>query len=154
LSGARKGGADWTAALRILRPLELFFAIGHFATRHALGYLTETGHTAQHPAYLVSAGRLQASQKKISPNSKRTTLKPIGIASTLKSKARFSVCERRAGPDIPQFEHVSNSVHVSPAVMHADSRASVKLTHGAAVGCSELLTFEIGTLLLIFIDIL
>jgi hypothetical protein len=95
-------------------------------------------------AYLVSAGRLQDSQKKISPKSEWTTLKPVGIASTLKSKVRFSGCERRADPDIPQSGHVSNSIHLSTAVMHADSQDGAKQTYDAAIGCSELLTFEIN----------
>jgi hypothetical protein len=42
---------------------------------------------------------------------KRTTLKPVGMPSTLKSKARLSGCESLANPDILQFEHVSSSVH-------------------------------------------
>jgi hypothetical protein len=88
--------------------------------------LNSGGPTAQRTAYLVSAGRLQASQKKVSPNSNWTTLKPAGMASTLKSKARFSRWERRAVPDIPQFEHTSNSVHRLGAVIRADSLADEK----------------------------
>ena len=68
-------------------------------------------------AYLVSAGRLQDSQTKILPNSERTTLKPVGIVSTLKSKARFSGRERWTGPDIPQCGQISNSIHLSSAVI-------------------------------------
>jgi hypothetical protein len=52
----------------------------------------KAGHKRSHDSptsiplgYLVCACRLQASQKKASPNCKRTTLKPTGMASTLKS---------------------------------------------------------------------
>src|ERR1700751_3039242 len=88
--------------------------------------LNSGGPTAPRTAYLVSAGRFQASQKKVSPNSNWTTLKPAGMASTLKSKARFSRWERRAVPDIPQFEHTSNSVHRLGAVIRADFLAGEK----------------------------
>jgi hypothetical protein len=96
------------------------------------------------PGYLESAGWLQVSQKKVLPNSVGTTLKPVGMASTLKSKVRFSGRERWADPDIPQFEHVSNSIHWSlMAIMRADSPwPAAKTACGAAGVCSELLTFR------------
>ena len=67
---------------------------------------------------LVSAlaGRLQASQKNVSPYCEVTALKPSGRRSTIIRSPSFD-CERRATPVDAQFGHLKISVQCSETVI-------------------------------------
>jgi hypothetical protein len=75
---------------------------------------------------LVSAlaGRLQASQKKVSPYCEVTALKPSGRRTTI-IRSPFFDCDRCATPVDAQFGHLKISVQCPEMVMEAFRMGSV-----------------------------